>query len=509
MMRDLARLLACLLPSLAVSTLHADDAHYQNFVAGARGTTLGGAFTAIADDSSGLYFNPAGIVDVRRANLSISSSLYGFERQLSFAGELDGQRWIDEFTRRPITGAEVNIIPAATGVAWAFGRQLPDGSFPHGVALGAIVPSYRGSVHQSHDLQHSLDLSTSSRISDRTILASAGYAYRVGPWLRLGAALQTSLRLIDMVEEFTLLDISTLDTAPAYLTSTSDLSLTNASLAVILGAKFHPSRRWLIGLALTSPSLSVFQRGSFGVRSARANYVSTTGGVPETNLGAVQSRVRYEGSLMPLTARLGLAYVKANDFTLTLDLSLYAPTRYELVGDACNVDIVGEFTPLCQVALLGQDTFTPLPANIRRQSPIPVEVDRQWTGNVNLGVEKLLRGDISLGVGLFTDLSSAPDYAVDDKGYLTNASTRVSNVDHVGATLTAGYFGENSLSRLGLCTVFGWGQKARVVSPGARFFESTDPAVRPVDTQEFLIYVFWSSTFRYGEGRTRLSESEQ
>lgn len=486
----------------------ADDAHYQNFAVGARGAMLGGAFSAIADDSSGLYYNPAGIVDVSRANLSISTSLYGFERQLTFAQDLNAQRWLDEFTGHPVSGSEVNIIPAASGVAWAFGRQVPDGSFPHGIALGLVVPSYRGSVLQSHSYQSGLDVVTTSHISDRSMIAAAGYAYRVGPWLRIGLALQNTLRLVQINEDFTLNQVEPSVGDAAFLTSRSDLNLTNISSAMAFGLKLHPGQRWLLGLTLTTPSLSVFQRGTLSIDSARANFASSDPSAAMTALSNDSTRVRYDGPLWPVSVRLGLAYVRRNDYTLAIDFSLYSPTHYELVADQCDTEYVSELTPLCQLAQLGRPTFEALPSEVHRRSPIPVDVDRALTTNVNIGVEKLLNNSMSFSLGAFTDFSSAPEYLLDGQGYLSDDSTRISNVDHFGLTLSAGFFGSNSLSRLGLCSVFGYGKKALLTSPGTQALDSGELRFRPITSQEFLVYIFWSSTFRYGEGRTDATASE-
>src|SRR5205085_928366 len=68
-------LLLCALPA------RADDSRYQDYPVGSRALALGGAFVALSDDPSGLYYNPAGICDSRRLNVSVSASLYGIERQ--------------------------------------------------------------------------------------------------------------------------------------------------------------------------------------------------------------------------------------------------------------------------------------------------------------------------------------------------------------------------------------------------------------------------------------------
>ena len=51
----------------------ADEGRYQDYALGARALGLGGAYTAISDDPSGVFYNPAGLVDVSRARLSIFS----------------------------------------------------------------------------------------------------------------------------------------------------------------------------------------------------------------------------------------------------------------------------------------------------------------------------------------------------------------------------------------------------------------------------------------------------
>jgi len=46
----------------------ADEFHYNNLLIGDRASGMGGAYTAISDDASGMYYNPAGIVYVTDKN---------------------------------------------------------------------------------------------------------------------------------------------------------------------------------------------------------------------------------------------------------------------------------------------------------------------------------------------------------------------------------------------------------------------------------------------------------
>ena len=60
---------------LAFSTAAwADSYHYKNLIVGDRASGMGGAYTAISDDPSGLYYNPAGIVYSQGTNVSASAN---------------------------------------------------------------------------------------------------------------------------------------------------------------------------------------------------------------------------------------------------------------------------------------------------------------------------------------------------------------------------------------------------------------------------------------------------
>ncbi|MEO1175145.1 MAG: UPF0164 family protein, partial [Myxococcota bacterium] len=63
------RLPALVAVLLLAAPARGDDTHYQDFIVGGRAVGLGGAFTALADDPSGLFYNPAGIADIDETNL--------------------------------------------------------------------------------------------------------------------------------------------------------------------------------------------------------------------------------------------------------------------------------------------------------------------------------------------------------------------------------------------------------------------------------------------------------
>lgn len=480
-------------------TGRADDAHYQDFAVGARGAMLGGAYTAIADDSSALYFNPAGLVDVDRANVSIGTSLYGFDRQLTYAKNVDALRLVHELDKYPLSAGEINIIPASTGAALALGPAV-DGQYRHALAAGLVVPTFRTGVHYVNRELDSLQLRNTSRVKDNTMIWAAGYGYRWTRDLSVGIAGQATVRLIDMVDEFDIRGSATgAADRDAFLLTTSSLNLTHTDVMVAFGLKWRLGRRLLFGASLTTPGLTLYQTGQFRVRSASGNLGTASGG-DGTALDEMASQVRWAGMVWPLSSRLGLAYSKPRDFTVSIDASLHAPTRYELVADHCSVPpgVLPDLVPTCLLRG-GQWHPAALPDEVQRRSLIPLQVDRIANVNFNLGVEKTFSRQVSIGAGAFTNFSSARPFDVDSQGQLTQLSTQLSNVDHYGVTLSLGFFGAFSLSRLGVMAMYGAGQTARPVSPTDRLADVGQLALEPVATHEYLVYLFWSSTVRFTE----------
>lgn len=60
----------------ACASVVADEYHYNNMLIGDRASGMGGAYTAISDDATGMFYNPAGIFYVGERNFSASVNAY-------------------------------------------------------------------------------------------------------------------------------------------------------------------------------------------------------------------------------------------------------------------------------------------------------------------------------------------------------------------------------------------------------------------------------------------------
>lgn len=90
--------------------MYADEFHNINQLIGDRATGMGGAYTAVSDDASGLFYNPAGIVYVTDKNFSASVNAF-FRRPKNLRALSAGSRSSENPMRYwPIFLALLNLL---------------------------------------------------------------------------------------------------------------------------------------------------------------------------------------------------------------------------------------------------------------------------------------------------------------------------------------------------------------------------------------------------------------
>lgn len=107
-----AGLFLLLLFVLSVRPALADEYHYNNILIGERASGMAGAYTAVSDDLSGLYYNPAGVVYATGRNLSASVNTFHRTKKL-YKGVIGGHGW----TRTAST-----LLPNFFGILQSLGK---------------------------------------------------------------------------------------------------------------------------------------------------------------------------------------------------------------------------------------------------------------------------------------------------------------------------------------------------------------------------------------------------
>ena len=75
--------------------LKADQFHYQNILVGDRAIGMGGAFTGVSDDASGVFYNPAGLAFGLANDVSGSANAF-YSRTVRFKNTLGGQDFVEK-----------------------------------------------------------------------------------------------------------------------------------------------------------------------------------------------------------------------------------------------------------------------------------------------------------------------------------------------------------------------------------------------------------------------------
>ncbi len=460
-----------MLSSAAPAT--ADDTHYQDYPLGGRAVGLGGAFVALSDDPSGLFYNPAGIVDARGTSVQLSTNLYGLEIADSFFSAFGRVADLDTVF------ADLNIIPSSasgTTVLAADASGRPTDSY----GFGVFVPSYRSLNVSNLSAVPDAEINRCNQIAyqrstlDRTFLAGGAFAHRLDDHLRFGVSGFLSYRSLRDREETACFTGSS-ETSPAFASAETSLDLAVASMLVSLGLLAEWPEGWRFGLAVTTPSIRVYDFANVRVRRDSADLASGRAQSFFRELADLDADTR-EG----LGLRAGAAYVLKRRATLSLDLSMHAPTRYRLF------DVRGA------------------PQRVREALTTVSEVERRWVVNVNAGGEYVLaytedrsgqpRPELSLSAGLWTNFTSAPAIP-GSRGDLFTAD-RLPHMHVYGGSLVLGLFGDYTLTRAGLTLAYGDGTDVVPRSAELAALGAPTEYVK-VDFSQLSIYLFISSTFRY------------
>lgn len=107
----------------------ANSGHYKTMLIGDRAATMGGAFTAISDDPSGVYFNPAGIVYMPGNTMSGSANTF-YQSSVSFKDAIGSLDWDREgMSMMPTFFSLLNRINDQW--VWGLSYVVPNASIEH------------------------------------------------------------------------------------------------------------------------------------------------------------------------------------------------------------------------------------------------------------------------------------------------------------------------------------------------------------------------------------------
>ncbi|HIN47241.1 MAG TPA: aromatic hydrocarbon degradation protein, partial [Deltaproteobacteria bacterium] len=112
----------------AATPLHADDAHYKNMLIGERAATMGGSYVAISDDSTGCYYNPAGIAYAVGDSLSGSGNVL-HKMKTVYSEAIGTKDWIRE--SESLVPNYFGVLKKYKSYSFCFSYVVPEAFIEH------------------------------------------------------------------------------------------------------------------------------------------------------------------------------------------------------------------------------------------------------------------------------------------------------------------------------------------------------------------------------------------
>lgn len=332
---------------LGLSPQRARAGNEEGVLIGNEAAISGGAVTAVVHDGSAGWYNPAGVAQVTRNQVDVSGSA----TQLRLAST---PQLLQSASGRGVDGGyyELNGIPSSVTIA----RRLEPALV---LSLGVFVPSLVGHTDRV-------------RLSERDAMGNATewqlvqqentQSYYAG--LTLGVVLASNFRvgftIYGLYRQTTIVSQFFGGAEGLFINGVSSL-LNRQSAGVEVGGGFQ----WEI-----IPGLHL----GFAVRS------------PALQLGSLYRRT--ETHLSAGTG--GITFDPIDEGGLTPRAEVITPTRFRL-----------------GVAWRFERGWIGIDADLSHQLQLPeFSIDRPWVGNVRIGGRYDIDPNISIGGGLFTDLSS-------------------------------------------------------------------------------------------------------
>jgi long-chain fatty acid transport protein len=314
--------LAALLSVFRASAL-ADPFHYINTLIGDRASGLGGAYTAISDDATGLYYNPAGIVNASGRRLSASVNVYSRSTKL-YSGAIGNSDW--DRKSSALLPNYFGIIRPVGKVKIGFSYAVPDSNREDQdqvfTDVSALQTTYVINFHND-DSTYNIGPSIAAPLSDD---------------LSIGFTLYYHLRIWKYVQN----ELNIYSTAPpTYGWSNRFYELTEKGFRPVAGLLWSPANNASLGFTLSK----VFLYDSTLVQQDICSDTNTDQQGCDVQLSLNTARINAKRKF-PLQATIGAAYHPSPELLLSGDLYYYSKVADSIGGNRsaiANVALGAEY----------------------------------------------------------------------------------------------------------------------------------------------------------------------
>lgn len=312
-MTSLRLLLAALTALMSIySVASADEFHYNNLLIGDRASGMGGAYTAVSDDATGMYYNPAAIMYAGDRNFSASVNAY-FSQSKKYEnvfGNLPFER-----TSSALLANYFGIIKPLGNIKVGFSYAVPD------------------SVNEDLSESHSNINSSLSRFTLN--LNNRDNTYNVGPTIATEVNDDLAIGLTLYLHQR-----DTLQILNQYAESSSTLYWTNSYFKMsetgvrpVLGISWSPFEKLSLGLSLTK----TFVLSSSTSQQLTCWNSSVAGGCPNSPAApSIQTPTFLNTDMKreyPTRVTVGAAYFADKNLLISGDFSYNTAVNDPIFGD--------------------------------------------------------------------------------------------------------------------------------------------------------------------------------
>lgn len=288
----------------------ADEFHYRNFFPGDRAAGLGGAYTALADDPSGAYYNPAGLAFTVGNELSVSVNAYHVSWTVyqDVLPKVNGGA--DDWTLR-----SSKLIPNFFGITRKFGPGTAAFSYTVVDAINRkeeqVLYNIASRIPGRYITRYVINIDD----DDTVYNAGLSYGLPLSDRLSIGATLYLHYRTGKIIRNH-LVTLSD----KQFEWSNSYLSFSEYGLKPILGVMLSPINK--ISFGLTASKVYLFH--------SDMRVQQTYRGISEDGYGINDVKFNlYENSKkrdLPYDFKAGLAYFPSPKLLLSADIIYYTKT---------------------------------------------------------------------------------------------------------------------------------------------------------------------------------------
>jgi long-chain fatty acid transport protein len=283
--------------------------------AGVKAMGMGFAFTAQADDPSAIYFNPAGLTQLKGQNVMLGVT-YVRENGGEFTGTtpLTGGATVSE-TQKSLDFFIPNMY---------YTRTTSDGYIAYGV--GVFSPFGLGQEYENRNT--SIFRTAVTKIDLLTVVVNPTIAFKVNEFLSLGAGIDFMYGKAELARTSVINNSIPPASTPLNLYNL-DLEGDGTAWGYNFGLLLTPSKNVKVGFAYRSPFTLKIKDGDVDVSNISGSPIVAAGGLPGTFPGVVKPAsgsasgnsfsTKAKTTLnLPATAALGFAY-KLDRLTVEAD----------------------------------------------------------------------------------------------------------------------------------------------------------------------------------------------